>query len=200
MSDKYVIQIAKEGGVQTCEKDENGKDKKTSDGRCIVASIDTESQINFVCDNDNINLEGIDKKIKNKLQNNESFTKKREEYNQAKYRIILKDVKTHDKGDLYLFSTKKDSLNYTMLYEDLENTKDVDNIIKKYNGIHWNEFCHIEEFYEDDKKNKILNGMNRLFITDKNFNKDNDILCFINKKKYIVDLFDYEKVHIVDDL
>lgn len=114
MADKYVIQIAKEGGAQTYEKDENGEDKKTSDGRSIVASIDTESQINFVCDNDNINLECIDKKIKNKLQNNESFTKKREETERFK-KFSYDEIITRDKTNLDITWIKDESL------ESLEN-------------------------------------------------------------------------------
>ena len=193
MADKYVIQIAKEGGAQTCEKDENGDNKKIGNSY-IVASMDTESQINFVCDNDNINLEDIDKKIKNKLKDNENFTKKREEYNQAKCKIILKDVGSHDEGDLYLFSVNKIKLISEKVinkfndvknkcYNDILNNKineKIENLIKEIKNLNgsnlicWDEFCHIEEFYEDDNKNKILKKMNRLYITDENFNKDSD--------------------------
>ncbi|MBD5398033.1 hypothetical protein HDR60_00810 [bacterium] len=215
MADKYVIQIAKEDGAQTCEKDENGENKKTSDGRCIVASTDTENQINFVCDNDNINLEGIDKKIKNKLQNNESFTKKREEYNQANYRIILKDVGTHKENELFLFSAKSNCIDCESLFSTIKSytgekksiNEEIENLITEIKNLNdsnlicWDEFCHIEEFYEDDNKNKILKKMNRLYITPKNFDKEKDILCFINindeakNGEEIFDPFNYEEIH-----
>lgn len=242
MADKYVIQIAKEGGAKSCDKFKNLYIEDIKD------IVQTNFKIDKIEDINDSNYSTIIKSINEHLNDEKYKNFKKLSENDKK--IIIKDVGIHSKNEIFLFSCNSyyekvlKELNNLLLdafkeienkfkicginshcnkeIEELKNEKleeKIKEIIENFinqnlnsNFIVWKEFCHIEGASQDnvpckinDKRNDERDDMNRLFITNENFDKNTDILCFMNINinakdgEHIIDIFKYEEVHLCKD-
>lgn len=216
MTDKYVIQIAKEGGAESRDKFKNLYIEDIKD------IVQTNFKIDKIEDINDSNYSTIIKSINEHLNDEKYKNFKKLSENDKK--IIIKDVGTHGGNEIFLFSGKDNCcIDWKLLFASIKIIKEIycndekleekiNEIIENFknqnsnsNFIVWKEFCHIEKFSEDNRGNKVLEKMNRLFIADENFDKNTDELCFINintnakYKKHIIDVFKYEEVHLCND-
>lgn len=198
-----MIQIARQNGAETCEKDNKDENKKVN-GRFIVASKDNYNQTNFEYLKE-LDLDIVEKTIENHLKEEkykDDFAKKLNGFNEAKSKIIIENVDKHINNQIFLFSgTNLDSKKCNDIYSELESGANIETISKSVdisNFILWNEFCHIEEFSEYSEY-KLLEKMNRMYITEKDFDEKNDILCFINTEVNMKNEFKYKKIHLCEN-
>lgn len=219
MADKCVIQIAKEGGAKSFDKF----------GNLCIEDIKDIVQTNFKIDKiEDINDSNSSTIIKsiNEHLNDEKY-KNFKKLSENDKKIIIKDVGIHGGNEIFLFSGKDNCcINWKLLFDSIKKIKSIysenekleekikeiiENFINQNlnsNFIVWKEFCHIEGASQDNvpcKINDKRNDMNRLFITNENFDKNTDILCFMNINinakdgEHIIDVFKYEKVHLCKD-
>ena len=123
----YILQIAKNGGAETGYKCENGY---------AVSFRDTDRQLNRFLKGE-LQTQNVVRQLEKILSEQKEYNKKLNVLQKAKYKVIIKNVGEHGKGEIHLVD---------------ENNNKID------------EFAHIEEVYQD--VDFILGSMNRLFVSN----------------------------------